>query len=142
MPIKVPVIMINVKTYESATGEKSLQLAKICEKVAEELGVSIAYAPQLADLYRVAQAVKIPILAQHIDPIKYGSNTGWVLPESVKAAGAVGTLLNHSEHRLVLATIDECIQRAKEVGLETVVCSNNAATSAAVAALKPDFVAV
>ncbi|RLF50861.1 MAG: triose-phosphate isomerase, partial [Thermoplasmata archaeon] len=62
--------------------------------------------------------------------------------EAVKEAGAVGTLINHSEHRLKLADIDECISIAKKVGLMQIVRSNNISTSKAIAALNPDFVAV
>ncbi|MBP1662604.1 MAG: hypothetical protein H6P94_853, partial [Thermoplasmatales archaeon] len=64
------------------------------------------------------------------------------LPEAVKQAGAVGTLINHSEHRLILADIDTCILRAKDLGLETLVCTNNVATSKAVATFSPGLLAV
>jgi triosephosphate isomerase len=86
--------------------------------------------------------VKIPIWAQHIDPIKPGSNTGWILPETIKKTGALGTLINHSEHRLILADIDICISRAKEIDLDHIVCSNNILTSKAIAAFSPNFIAV
>ncbi len=62
--------------------------------------------------------------------------------EAVKEAGAVGTLINHSEHRLRLADIDDCVKRAKEAGLITCVCTNNLSTSKAASLLSPDFVAV
>jgi triosephosphate isomerase len=60
----------------------------------------------------------------------------------VKEAGAVGTLINHSERRLKLADIDMLIARARENGMVSVVCSNNAVVSAAAASLKPDMIAV
>ena len=140
--LKEPIIAINFKTYIEATGERALAIAKAAEKVWKETGITIVVAPQLADLYRIAQEVEIPVFAQHIDPIKPGSHTGHVLPEAVKEAGAVGTLLNHSENRMVLADLEASIRRAEEVGLITMVCSNNPAVSAAVAALGPDYVAV
>ncbi|WP_461863154.1 triose-phosphate isomerase [Thermococcus sp.] len=137
-----PVIAINFKAYAQATGVRALAIAKAAERVWRETGVTIVVAPQLVDLYRIAQEVEVPVFAQHIDPIKPGSHTGHVLPEAVKEAGAVGTLLNHSENRMVLADLEASIRRAKEVGLMTMVCSNNPAVSAAVAALGPDYVAV
>ncbi len=140
--LKEPVIAINFKTYAQATGEGALAIAKAAEKVWRETGVTIVVAPQLVDLYRIAQEVEVPVFAQHIDPIKPGSHTGHVLPEAVKEAGAVGTLLNHSENRMILADLEASIRRAEEVGLMTMVCSNNPAVSAAVAALGPDYVAV
>ncbi len=74
--------------------------------------------------------------------MKPGSFTGHVLPEAVKEAGAVGTLINHSERRLRLADIDAAVTRAREVGLLSLVCTNNPAVSAAATALKPDMIAV
>ncbi len=140
--LKTPVIVLNVKTYAQAVGNKSLEIAKIMEKVSEETGVSMAISVQATDIKTVSENVSIPVYAEHIDPIKPGSHTGWSLPEAIKDAGAVGTLINHSEHRLKLADIDTCIKRAKEIGLDQIVCSNNVETSKAVATLKPDFVAV
>jgi len=142
MKLKEPIIAINFKTYSQATGEKALKIAKAAEKVYKETGITIVVAPQLADLYRIAQEVEIPVFAQHIDPIKPGSHTGHVLPEAVKEAGAVGTILNHSENRMILADLEAAIRRAEEVDLITMVCSNNPKVSAAVAALGPDYVAV
>jgi triosephosphate isomerase len=140
--LKTPTIVLNVKTYMEATGVNALHLAQIMETISKETGASMAIAVQAADIIRCAQTVCIPVYAQHIDPIKPGSSTGWTLPEAVKAAGAVGTLINHSEHRLKLADIDTCIMRAKELGLDTLVCTNNIATSKAVATLTPLFLAV
>lgn len=119
-----------------------MELAKKAEKVHQETDVSIGLAPQFCDISGLANGVSLPIFAQHIDFAPPGSFTGHVLPEAVKAAGAVGTLINHSERRLKLADIDAAIMRAREIGLTTVVCSNNAQVSAAVAALKPDMIAI
>ncbi|MCK4474776.1 triose-phosphate isomerase, partial [Candidatus Bathyarchaeota archaeon] len=80
--------------------------------------------------------------AQHIDPVQPGSHTGHVLAESVKEAGAIGTLINHSERQLKLSDIDRVIKKTRESGLLSVVCANNPSISAAVATLKPDIIAV
>ncbi|MEM2027300.1 MAG: triose-phosphate isomerase [Candidatus Bathyarchaeia archaeon] len=140
--VRTPIIIVNFKTYAEATGEKAVKLSETAEKVSIETGVCIAVAPQFVDIPIVARRVSIPVFSQHIDPIGYGSFTGHVLPESVKEAGAVGTLINHSERRLKLADIDAAITRAREVGLISVVCSNNTPVSASAAALKPDMIAV
>ncbi len=139
--LKTPVIVLNVKTYEGAIGEKSLEIGKHMQRVGEETGVSMCIAVQATDI-RLLKDVDVPVYAEHIDPIKPGSHTGWTLPEAVKDAGAIGTLINHSEHRLKLADIDFCINRAKKLGLEQIVCTNNVEVSKAAAALKPNFVAV
>jgi triosephosphate isomerase len=135
-------IIVNFKTYSEATGKKAIELAKKAEKASNETRVFIAVAPQFADLTVVAKAVSIPVFAQHIDPIKPGSYTGHVLAESIKEAGAVGTLINHSERQLKLSDISEVIGIARENGLISVVCANNPNISAAVATLKPDIIAI
>ena len=137
-----PIIILNFKTYMEATGERALQLARLCEEVSASYGVEIRVAPQHVDLRWVASEVNIPVYAQHMDAIFAGSHTGHSLPEAIADTGAVGTLINHSEKRLTLAEIELAIRRAHEVGLKSVVCTNNVATTKAVAALKPDFVAV
>ncbi len=139
---QTPMIIVNFKTYSEATGRKAVELAKKAEKASNESGVFIGVAPQFADLAAVAKAVGIPVFAQHIDPIKPGSYTGHVLAESIKEAGAVGTLINHSERQLKLSDISELIDIARENGLISVVCANNPNISAAVATLKPDIIAI
>jgi len=138
----VPIIIVNYKTYSEATGKKAVKLSKIAEEVSIETGVNVSVAPQLADLASVCNAVSIPVFAQHIDPISPGSSTGHVLLESVKEAGAIGTLINHSERRLKLCDIEAIIARTREAGMVSVVCTNNAAVSEAAAALKPDIVSL
>jgi triosephosphate isomerase len=137
-----PIIIVNVKTYQEGTGQAAVKLAKIMEKVHINTGANLAVAVQPTDIYRVAQAVGIPVLGQHLDSITYGSHTGWILPESVKEAGAAGVLLNHSEHPLNIINIAAVIERVRLMNMETVVCANNIAVTAAVAALRPHMVAI
>ena len=140
--ISTPLILVNFKTYSEATGRRAVKLAKTVEKISLETEVCVGIAPQLADIASIANAVSIPVFAQHIDAIAPGSFTGHILPESVRERGAVGTLINHSERRLKLAEIDATITRARESDLISVVCTNNAAVSAAAAALQPNMIAV
>ncbi len=140
--MKLPSIIVNFKTYESATGDKALELAKIHEKVAKQENVSIAVCVQLADLHRIANEVEIPVFAQHIDPVNYGSNTGHVLPESVKQVNAFGTLLNHSEHQISIETIQKSIERAKEAGLYTILCADTPEKAQEIKQFDPDLIAV
>ena len=116
--LKTPVIVLNVKTYAEATGDKALEIAKQMQQISDETGASMAISVQATDITLCSKEVKIPVWAEHIDPVTPGSHTGWTLPEAVKAAGALGTLINHSEHRLKLADIDYCISRANELDLD------------------------
>lgn len=142
MGLKTPIIIVNFKTYESATGKTAEKLAKICEKVAEKTKLNIAVAVQDADLYRVSKAVKIPVLSEHMDPIDYGAHTGHTLPEDLKANGAKGCLLNHSEDRFKIDDLEKSITKAKALKLTTVVCASSDYTAESVAAFHPDFIAV
>ncbi len=142
--VKISSIMIvlNLKTYLEGTGENSVKIAQACKDVADDSGIDIAVAPQFCDIYRVASQVDIPVYSQHLDSVGAGSFTGHAFSRCIKDAGAVGTLINHSERRLTLAEIDASVQAAKRTGLATIVCTNNVPTSAAAAALSPDYVAV
>lgn len=135
-------IITNFKTYESATGQAAVDLAKIHETVAKETGADIQIAVQTVDLWRVSQEVSIPIYAQHVDVATYGSCTGHVLPEAIKEAGAVGTILNHSEYRLERSVLEATIKRAKEVGLKVIVCAKDPEEGASFLEFEPDLIAV
>ncbi len=137
--LQTPMIIVNFKTYLESTGKKALELARAAEKASKETGAQIIVAPQFADLAKIAEAVDIPVFAQHLDPVKPGSSTGHILAECIKEAGAVGTLINHSERQLRLIDIDATIALAREKGLVSCVCANNPSVSAAVAALRPDI---
>lgn len=134
--------MTNFKTYESATGQAAVDLAKIHEAIVQETGVEVMIAVQAVDLWRVCQEVKIPVLAQHIDAVEYGSATGHMLPEAVKASGAWGTLLNHSEHRLERTVLEASIKRSKEAGLKVIVCAKDPEEGASFLEFEPDLIAV
>ena len=130
-------ILINLKTYPC----DPVEVATAAREVAAGSDVRIAVSPQAADIPRVADT-GVETWAQHVDPNGPGSHTGSILAESVADAGAVGTLVNHSERRLRLADIDGAVRAAERAGLETCVCANNPAQIGAAAALGPDGVAV
>ena len=140
--IELPVVVVNFKTYPQATGEKAVALAKTCEKVSNESGVSVVVAPQIPDIHRIGLAVDIPVFSQHLDPGDPGRYTGHVLGETLVEAGCSGTLINHSEKRMQLADIDDAIRKAETLGLYTIVCTNNPLVSVAAAALNPSAIAI
>ncbi|WP_318569697.1 triose-phosphate isomerase [Salinigranum marinum] len=130
-------ILVNLKAYPC----DPVAVAEAARDVAEESGVRIAVSPQAAHIERVAET-GVETWAQHVSPNDHGSHTGSTLAEAVAEAGAVGTLLNHSENRLKLADIDASLAAAERAGLETCVCGNNPEQIGAVSALGPDSVAV
>jgi triosephosphate isomerase len=139
--LKYPVIIVNFKIYIESTGRRGLELAKMAEKVSKETGICIAVAPQATDIRLIAENTDIPVFAQHVDPAAPGAGTGAILAEAVKEAGAIGTLINHSEKRLTLADIDACVKRVRQVGLISLVCTNTPEVTYATAALNPDIIA-
>ncbi len=113
-----PIIIVNFKTYEQATGERAVELARALESVSKDIIVAV----QNADIYRVAHETSLKVYAQHVDPVTFGANTGKDLAECLKANGAKGVIINHSEDSVDYETVNACVERAREVGLETVVC--------------------
>lgn len=142
MRIDFPLVLINFKAYKEASGKNGLELAKKAEKISKENGVTIAIAPQLTDLTFIAQSVEIPVFSQHVDEVNPGSFTGHVTLEAIKDAGAIGTVINHSERRVRADQVDIIVKRARQLGLLTVVCTNTPEVTAAMAALGPDMVAI
>lgn len=140
--IRLPLLIVNFKAYNSSTGRAAVSLAKACERAARKAKVSVAVAVQPADIYPVSRAVSIPVFAQHIDSISCGSGTGSILAGNVRENGAFGTLLNHSERRISPAEIRKSITLARAAGLKVVVCAKDDREGKAVSLLKPDFVAV
>lgn len=140
--MKLPLILVNFKAYEQATGESAVALAKIHEKVAQETGANICIAVSAIDLAKVCEAVSIPVFAQHTDFVGYGGYTGHILPDMVKEIGASGTLLNHAEFQLENETLEKCIDAAKRAGLFVVACANDENRAAKISGFNPDLVAV
>jgi len=140
--MQIPTIIVNFKAYESAIGEKALDLAKVHDEIAIKTGISLAVCVQPSDIYRISKEVSIPVFSQHVDFVTYGSHTGYILPEAVKEAGAYGTLLNHAEHQLKFDVLEASIARAKDVGLVTCVCANTPEAALEISKFSPDFIAL
>lgn len=140
--MNLPMILVNFKVYEQATGQQAIELAKIHERVAKDTGVNIGICVSALDLWSVCQNVDIPVFSQHIDPFSYGSGTGRILPEMVVEAGGYGTLLNHAEFPLEDVILEKSIARAKEAGLFTVVCADTPERAKQILTFNPDLIAV
>jgi triosephosphate isomerase (TIM) len=142
MKLKTPIIIINFKTYAESTGKNAVVLAKKIEKAAIKHKANVAIAIQATDIYRVSKEVKLPILAQHTDIEEGGAHTGKITPLAIKQAGAIGSLINHSEFNVSNSHIGETIRKLKKEGLSCVVCAPNSNAAAKLSTLKPDFIAV
>ena len=130
------IVVVNFKTYKQ--GEDVLKLAKKLEKVDKNLIVGV----QACDVFEVASKTKLRVFCQHTDWQKVGRGTGFVLPEAVKADGAVGVFLNHSEHKLSWRILKRTVRRCREVGLEVLIFASSLREALKIKKLKPDYLCV
>ena len=137
-----PLILVNLKTYKEGTGNRAHQIATAAQLVARESGVTIGIAPGYIDLHPLCHHFAIPVYAQHVDGYEPGAHTGHITADALKAAGAAGSLVNHSERRLTLAEIESSVRALQTYTMSAVICSNNEVTSAGAAALGPEYVAI
>ncbi len=133
-------IVINFKAYKEATGENAVRLAELISSQAENSGIRIIIVPQAVDIVRVSDLVET--FAQHIDPFEPGARTGSTLAESVKAAGATGSFLNHSEKRIPPKDIEDGIRILRRLGMESIVCTKDPDEGASYAQFSPDYIAI
>lgn len=127
------VFIINFKTYKQ--GEKALELAKIAQRINKDIIVGV----QATDINEISSKTKLRVYAQHVDYFDMGRNTGFIMPESVKANGAEGTFLNHSEHKLKFNILKKTMERCRKAKLKTAVFVTGLKEAKKVAKLKPDF---
>ncbi|HVN74623.1 MAG TPA: triose-phosphate isomerase [Methanoregula sp.] len=137
-----PLILVNLKSYKEGMGNRAHLIANAAQIVANETGVTIGIAPSYIDLHPLSHHFAVPVYAQHVDGSEPGAHTGQITAEALKLAGATGSLVNHAERRLTLAGIEEAVQALQSQKLNAVVCTNNEKTSAAAAALGPEYVAI
>lgn len=135
--MKKPFFVFNPKSY--LYGEELLKMAQKADEMAAKYPeIAVMVTVPFADISNIAnQTENIIVTAQHIDGITPGRGIGHVLPESVYYAGARAVFLNHAERPLTLTELTKSMQRAQELGIETIVCADSLAEARAIANLKP-----
>jgi len=132
-----PILVVNCKTYEQASGKNLTSFLKKLESLKyPDLYVAV----DALDLKSVAKT-KLKLLIQHIDPVSYGQFTGKIVPEEAKKDGAYGALINHAEDRLSFPILKKNIERAKEAKLKTIVCSASLKEIKKIIPLHPNMIA-
>ena len=134
--------IINFKNYEEVSSDNAIELAKVAERVAADLKVEIILAPPQPSLAMVAKSVTIPVICQHVDNEKVGSTTGFFVPEIAKSFGAVGSIINHSEHRIDMNSIARLVERMKKLDMTSIVCARDPREVMEISAFAPDFIAI
>lgn len=139
--LKPPLFEVGPKAY--MWGPPVLELAVRADELSRVYDVQIIFDPQYTDIPVISSRTQhLLVFAQHMDSLRRGRGMGSVLPEALKTAGAVGVILNHFERRLTADEVQRTMQRAEEVGLATMVCTDNVEQAVAVAQLRPDIVVV
>ncbi|SFH43079.1 triosephosphate isomerase [Lachnospiraceae bacterium NLAE-zl-G231] len=134
-----PFFEIGPKSY--LYGDDVLELALAAERASEKYDVDIIFTTPYTDIRRVAEATeRLFVYAPHMDLLEPGRGLADILPEAVKAAGAVGVMLNHCEKPLALSTLEKSIRRAHGIGLAAIVCADTIAEARAIACLNPDII--
>ena len=85
-----PLVVVNLKTYETAHGASAEALARAIASV--ETNARMVVAVSAFDLSSVvAAAPTLEVWCQHLDPVGFGSFTGWLHPSTAIERGASGT---------------------------------------------------
>lgn len=137
-----PTFIVNFKNYPEIMGEGSIKLAKAAAGLSWEVGIEVVVAPPAPMLYAIASMVKIPVFAQRTELGEQGKSTGHAIPESIKAAGCAGSLLNHSESRIPMDVLGQTIERMKSLGLLSCACAETTDEAVEIARFNPEFLAI
>lgn len=136
---RTPFFCVNPKAY--LYGEAAVALAKIVDDLAIAYDLDVFFTAQHVDASAIIAATKrLLVTVQHMDSLVPGPGMGYILPEALAAAGVKAVFLNHCEHPLTYEQLQATIQRAKEVGLMTIVCANSIEEGQAAALLEPTII--
>ncbi|HIK01923.1 TPA: triose-phosphate isomerase [archaeon] len=133
-------ILLNLKAYEQGVGKNAENLSSIAREVSESSGERIIIASQATDIQVVSKLIET--FAQHVDSAPLGAQTGSILPESAKAAGARGSLLNHAEQQISDDDIKTGVARLKSLEMESMVCASSPELAAKYAEYGPTYIAI
>ena len=135
-------LIINFKNYEEVSGDRAIKLADSARQVAENLQLEIVLAPPHPVLALLAKEIRIPVICQHVDDEKMGPSTGFIMPEIAKSYGVVGSLINHSEHRMEMSSISRLVERLRKLDMVSIVCAQEPQEVVEISNLEPDFIAI
>lgn len=137
--LRTPFFEIGVKNY--IFGDKVLEMGIYFDSLAKKYDVDVIFIVPDTEIRTVAEHTEaLLVFAPYMDAIRPGRGMGLVLPEAIKAAGAVGVLMNHCERPMSLNQIKSVIDRANELDLIAFACSDSIAEARAIAELRPDII--
>lgn len=134
-----PFFEIGPKAY--LYGGEVLRLARHADAIGKKYDVQMMITPQYVDIPVLARELEqVLVFAQHMDSLEVGRGVGSVLPEALKAAGAVGVMLNHAEKKISKDELERTIRRADQIGLATMVCADTLEDAVLVAQMGPNII--
>lgn len=137
--LKPPFFEIGPKQY--LYGEEVLELAMIADDASKKHGVQVIFTTPFPDIRMVASKAKnLIVFAPSMDNIPVGRGLANILPESVRAAGADGVMLNHVERQLSYLVLKETMDRAKALEMLTLICTDSTVEAKAAALLSPTVI--
>ena len=137
--IRTPYFEIGTKNY--IYGDKVLEYAKAADAAAEKYDIDVLFICPAVEIRNVVQNTKnLIVLAPYMDTLRPGRGMADVLPEALKAAGAVGVVVNHCEKHMSLPQIKATIDRANEIDFLVFACADTVAEAKAIAQLHPDII--
>ena len=89
----------------------------------------------------MSKRTKLKVFSQHVDAYTKGRHTGLIISEAIKAEGAKGSLINHSEHKVVLKQILDTIKLTKKNNLKLIACISDFNNLKKIKKLKPFAIA-
>jgi len=135
-------LIVNFKNYPEILGEGSVKLAQAVQRVSEKVGIEAIVSPPTPMLALVASRTNVQVYSQSVGSKSGDKTTGEILLEAVKAAGASGTILNHSESRRPTSDLRTLLPRLSSIGLGVCLCSQTAGEAARLASLEPKYLAI
>lgn len=137
--IRTPYFEVGTKNY--VYGDKLLEYAIAADKAAEKYDIDVLFICPPIEVLRVAENTKnLFVFSTYMDTLRPGRGCADILPEGLKAAGAVGVMVNHCEKPMSLPQIKATIDRAKELDMYVFACADTLDEAKAMAQLHPDII--
>ena len=138
--LTVPFFELGVKYY--IYGDAVLEMALLADKLAHKYDMDIPMTVPYTEIRWVAEHTdSVVIFAPYMDILRPPCRgQADILPESLKAAGAHGVVLNHCEKPVSLAQVKRSIEICNELDLLSMVCTDSVTEAKAMALLHPDII--
>lgn len=136
-----PLIVVNFKTYASASGATAETLAVAMEAHSNGPARMVAVVSAF-DLEAVRRAApSLEVWSQHLDPVGQGGFTGWLEPETAMHRGAQGTIINHAEHKVEMDHVKRLLPQLPD-DFPVCGCAADLEEAKSLAEMGPTFIAV